>query len=76
MVARDLAELRLAEERASATETRFAALVEHVQAFGKFVTAARAELEQRVRLAPIAGNGASPPDVAAADVRPATNRYA
>jgi len=30
MVARDLAELRLAEERASATETRFAALVEHV----------------------------------------------
>ncbi len=30
MVARDLAELRLAEERASASETRFAALVEHV----------------------------------------------
>jgi diguanylate cyclase (GGDEF)-like protein/PAS domain S-box-containing protein len=30
MVARDLTELRLAEERASATETRFAALVEHV----------------------------------------------
>lgn len=30
MVARDLTEVRLAEERASATETRFAALVEHV----------------------------------------------
>jgi PAS domain S-box-containing protein len=30
MVARDLTELRLAEERASATETRFEALVEHV----------------------------------------------
>jgi diguanylate cyclase (GGDEF)-like protein/PAS domain S-box-containing protein len=30
MVARDLTELRLAEERASATETRFAALVEQV----------------------------------------------
>jgi diguanylate cyclase (GGDEF)-like protein/PAS domain S-box-containing protein len=30
MVARDLTELRLAEERASASETRFAALVEHV----------------------------------------------
>lgn len=30
MVARDLTELRMAEERASATETRFAALVEHV----------------------------------------------
>lgn len=30
MVARDLGELRLAEERATASETRFAALVEHV----------------------------------------------
>jgi carbon monoxide dehydrogenase subunit G len=42
------------------------------QLFGKFVTSARAELEQPESLAPIAGNGASPPDVAAADVRPAT----
>ena len=30
MVARDLTELRLAEERVTASETRFAALVEHV----------------------------------------------
>ena len=38
----------------------------------KFVTAARAELEQPESQAPIAGSAASRPDAATADVRPAT----
>ena len=42
------------------------------QMFGKFVTAARAELEQPESQAPIAGSAKSRPDAATADVRPAT----
>ena len=42
------------------------------QMFGKFVTAARAELEQPESQAPIAGSAESRPDAATADVRPAT----
>jgi carbon monoxide dehydrogenase subunit G len=41
------------------------------QMFGKFVAAARAELEQPESPPPIVGRAGSRPDVAAADVRPA-----